>query len=170
MIWRNRSTLYLLCLLAMTAFTGVKITGVKITDAKGWTMLFNGKDLRGWNSYLGPESGTDSNGKKLSDQPVGLNKDPRKVFTVVSDNGEKGIRISGEGVGAISTQKEFEDYHLQLQFKGGALQWGNKKKRKKDSGLLYHSVGTYGADNKAWMRSQEFEREEGNGGDYGGCA
>jgi hypothetical protein len=133
-----------------------------------WTSLFNGKDLGGWNSYLGPE--VDSNGKKISDQPVGLNNDPRKVFSVVDDNGEKVIRISGDGFGAISTKKEFENYHLQLQFKWGTLRWGQKKNKKRDSGLLYHSVGPYGADNKAWMRSQEFQVEEGNCGDYWGCA
>jgi len=36
--------------------------------------------------------------------------------------------------------------------------------------LLYHSVGTYGADYGAWMRSQEFQIEEGNSGDYWGVA
>jgi hypothetical protein len=160
---RNRYPFYLLCLLTITGFTVVGHT-----DAKGWTMLFNGKDLRGWDSYLGPEP--DSNGRKLSDQPVGLNKDPRSVFTVVEDNGEKVIRISGDGFGAISTKKEYANYHLQLEFKWGMLQLGKKKGRKKDSGLLYHSVGPYGADNKAWMRSQEFQVEEGNCGDYWGCA
>jgi hypothetical protein len=137
-------------------------------QGSSWNSLFNGKDLSGWNSYLGPE--VDSNGKRVSDQPLGLNNDPRKVFTVVSEDGEKAIRISGDGFGAISTKKEFDNYHLQLQFKWGRLQWGQKKNKKKDSGLLYHSVGPYGADNGAWMRSQEFQVEEGNCGDYWGCA
>jgi len=49
--------------------------------------------------------------------------------------------------------------------------WGQKKKgNRKDSGLLYHSVGPYGADYGAWMRAQEFQIEEGNCGDYWGCA
>jgi hypothetical protein len=50
------------------------------------------------------------------------------------------------------------------------LSWGQKKGKKKDSGLLYHSVGKYGADYGAWMRSQEFQIEEGNSGDYWGVA
>lgn len=78
------------------------------------------------------------------------------------------IRISGENWGAISSAKEYADYHLQLQFKWGSLQWAQKKNKKRDNGLLYHSVGPYGADYGAWMRSQEFQVEEGNTGDYWG--
>jgi hypothetical protein len=125
-----------------------------------WTPLYNGKDLRGWDTYLRPDSA--GNG--------GLNHDPKKVFTIVRDGNENIIRVSGEMTGGISTQKEFENYHLQLMFKWGALTWGKKKNKKKDSGLLYHSVGPYGADAGAWMRSQEFQVEEGNSGDYWGCA
>ena len=59
-----------------------------------WRPLFNGKDLGGWETFLGP--GFDSEGKKMSATPAGLNNDPQKVFTVVSLDGEKVIRISGE--------------------------------------------------------------------------
>ena len=135
---------------------------------QGWTSLFNGKDLTGWDTYLGPPA--DSNGKRISDQPVGLNKDPQGVFSVVVDGGEKVIRISGEAVGALITKKDFSDYHLQLQFRWGVLTWGAKKNKKKDSGLLYHSVGPYGADWGAWMRSQEFQIQQGDCGEYWGCA
>lgn len=133
-----------------------------------WKELFNGKNLAGWDTYIGPD--LDDNGKPITGTPVGLNNDPRHVFTIVKDNGENIIRISGESWGAISTKEEYENYHLQLQFKWGALSWGQKKGKKKDSGLLYHSVGKYGADYGAWMRSQEFQIEEGNCGDYWGVA
>jgi hypothetical protein len=133
-----------------------------------WKQLFNGKDLTGWDIYIGPD--LDNAGKPITGQPIGLNNDPRHVFTIVKDGDENVIRISGENWGAISTKKEYENYHLQLQFKWGALSWGQKKGKKKDSGLLYHSVGKYGADYGAWMRSQEFQVEEGNCGDYWGVA
>ncbi|MFA6085512.1 DUF1080 domain-containing protein [Mucilaginibacter sp.] len=133
-----------------------------------WEQLFNGKDLTGWDTYIGPD--LDDSGKPITGTPIGLNKDPRNVFSIVKDNGSNVIRISGENWGAISTKKEYENYHLQLQFKWGALSWGQKKGKKKDSGLLYHSVGKYGADYGAWMRSQEFQIEEGNSGDYWGVA
>jgi hypothetical protein len=133
-----------------------------------WKPLFNGKDLSGWDTYLGPP--LDDAGKKLSDVPVGLNRDPNHVFSVVNDNGEKVIRISGESWGGISTEKEYENFHLQLMFKWGFLRWGQKKNKKKDSGLLYFALGEHGADYGAWMRSQEFQVEEGNCGDYWGVA
>jgi len=153
--------LLLLCIIALS-FTK---TFHKKND---WQKLFNGKDLSGWDTYLGPP--LDDAGKKLSDIPVGLNKDPKHVFTIVGDNGKKVIRISGENWGGISTKKEYADFHLQLKFKWGSLTWAQKKGKKKDSGLLYFAVGEHGADYSTWMRSQEFQIEEGNCGDYWGVA
>ncbi len=151
--------------LLLCAFT-FGFTTIEKTDH--WKNLFNGKDLSGWDTYIGPDL-TDS-GKPITGTPIGLNNDPRHVFTIVKQEGENVIRISGENWGAISTQNEHENYHLQLQFKWGGLSWGQKKGKKKDSGLLYHSVGPYGADYGAWMRSQEFQIEEGNCGEYWGVA
>lgn len=133
-----------------------------------WEDLFNGRDLSGWDTYIGPP--LDEAGKKLTDVPVGLNNDPKHVFSIIESNGEKLIRISGEAWGGISTIKEYENFHLQLKFKWGSLSWGQKKGKKKDSGLLYYAVGKHGADYGAWMRSQEFQIEEGNSGDYWGVA
>jgi hypothetical protein len=133
-----------------------------------WELLFNGKNLKSWDTYIGPD--LNDSGKFISALPIGLNNDPRHVFTVVKVDGENLIRISGENWGAISTVKEYENYHLQLQFKWGELTWKQKKGKKKDSGLLYHSVGKWGADYGAWMRSQEFQIEETNTGDYWGVA
>ena len=132
------------------------------------TALFNDKDLSGWDTYIGPP--LDDNGKMISQTPVGLNKDPKKVFSVSEQNGEKVIRISGEQWGGIATKNEFENFHLGLLFKWGTLTWGQKKTKKRDSGLLYFATGENGADYGAWMRSQEFQIEEGNSGDYWGVA
>ncbi|GAC1420266.1 MAG: DUF1080 domain-containing protein [Flavisolibacter sp.] len=133
-----------------------------------WVSLFNGKSFDGWDTYLGPD--LDDAGKKIKEQPIGLNNDPKNVFTIVKLNNESVIRISGENWGALSTKNQFSNYHLQLMFKWGELKWGQKKGKKKDSGILYHSVGDYGADYGAWMRSQEFQIEQGNCGDYWGVA
>lgn len=78
--------------------------------------------------------------------PIGLNIDPSKVFSVVKMDDENVIRISGENFGGISTIREFENYHLQLQFRWGQLKWPSRKNAKKDSGLMYHAVGPHGAD------------------------
>ena len=133
-----------------------------------WKPLFNGKDLTGWDTFLGPKY--DSSLKKFDTIPVGLNTDPSKVFSVVKDVNSTMIRISGEYFGGISTTHEFENYHLQLQFKWGELKWPPRKKAKRDSGIMYDAVGPHGADGGNWMRSHEFQIEEGDCGDYWACA
>jgi hypothetical protein len=133
-----------------------------------WESLFNGEDLSGWDTYLGP--GYDTVRNIWDTVPVGLNTDPNKVFSVADIGGEKFLRISGEHYGGISTIKEFENFHLQLQFKWGKLQWPPNRKGKKDSGLMYYAVGPQGADGGFWLRSHEFQIEEGDCGDYWACA
>lgn len=134
-----------------------------------WRYLFNNSDLTGWDTYLGPPFpavGEDRTGIA----PIGLNKDPQQVFSVVTEDGQKALRISGQHFGGISTAEEFENYHLQLQFKWGKLKWHPKKTAKMDSGVLYHANGKHGADGFSWMQSQEFQVQEGDCGDYWGVA
>ncbi len=133
-----------------------------------WEPLFNGKDLTGWDTYLGPRY--DSVLRKSDSIPIGLNIDPDKVFSIVKEENSNVIRISGEDFGGISTTREFENYHLQLQFKWGELKWPPRKKNKRDSGIMYDAVGPQGADGGYWMRSHEFQIEEGDCGDYWACA
>jgi 3-keto-disaccharide hydrolase len=157
-------------LITVLILTALILTGFEkpFHQRNKWNSLFNGKNLDGWDTYIGPP--LNDAGKKMSEIPVGLNIDPHHVFTVVKEQGEKVIRISGESWGGISTKNEYSDFHLQLKFKWGLLSWGQKKGKKKDSGLLYFAVGEHGADYGAWMRSQEFQVEEGNCGDYWGVA
>lgn len=136
---------------------------------EAWKDLLNGKDLAGWDTYIGqPFSETNPN-EKIGN-PIGLNNDPKQVFSIVTEDNEKCLRISGEQFGGISTKAEFENYHLQVQFKWGKLKWAPKKNAKMDSGLLYHANGEQGADSGFWMQSQEFQIQEGDCGDYWGCA
>lgn len=64
--------------LIVCSFTGASFTSVHRAHQtsgwsghewadQGWISLFNGRDLTGWDTYLGPER--DSTGKKISDQP-----------------------------------------------------------------------------------------------------
>lgn len=135
---------------------------------ENWQSLFNGTDLSGWDTYLGPAYDTIT--QKKSENPVGLNNDPAKVFTVVKVDGENAIRISGENFGGISTVEEFENFHLQLQFRWGTLKWYPRKTGKRDSGIMYYATGPHGADGGYWMRSQELQIEEGDCGDCWACA
>lgn len=127
-----------------------------------WVKLFNGKDFTGWNKYL--VQPLDSVGNQLSKTQLGFNNDPQNIFSIITDNGEKIIRVSGQTWGAISTREEYANYHLQLKFKWGKHTWAGKKNKPKDSGLLYHSQGE--PKHSGWMTSQEFQIEEGNCGDY----
>ena len=130
--------------------------------------LFNGSDLKGWDTYVGPPY--DTLQKKFVGKAPGLNADRSNIFSVTQTDGKGAIRISGEHFGGISTRESFENYHLQLQFKWGKRKWHPKKNSARDSGLLYHAVGPHGADGNFWMRSQEFQIQEGDCGDYWGVA
>jgi hypothetical protein len=98
--------------------------------------LFNGLDFTGWDTYLGPPTG--------SQVPVGMNRDPSGVFSVVMIDAAPAIRISGETWGVLVTREEFENYHLRAEFKWGTHPvWPPLTVR--DSGMMYHSVGPLGA-------------------------
>lgn len=129
-------------------------------------MLFDGSSLDGWDTYLGAPR---ISGDTTVYDPIGLNKDT-SVFKIVDLDGEKVLRVSGEIWGGISTKQEFGNYHLQLQFKWGRQRWYPKENDKRDSGLLYHGVGEHGAGDGFWLRSQEFQIQEGDCGDYWGVA
>jgi hypothetical protein len=123
-----------------------------------WVSLFNGKDLDGWDTWLGKPFG----GKEV----IGLNTDPNKVYTVVEVDGKPAIRISGQIFGALTSKKEFQNYHLRLEFKWGEKRWPPREKAVRDSGLLYHCVGPHGVAGSFWMRSQELQIQEHDCGDY----
>lgn len=138
----------------------------------GWVQLFNGEDLSGWYTYQrAPEPTSEVEGIPRDEEgnylePIGLNKDPLDVFTVVEEDGDPAIRISGETFGILVTNQEFENYHLRLQFK-----WGNKKYPPReslpvDSGILYHSIGEEGSWGGVWMQSLECQVMVGNSGDF----
>jgi len=135
---------------------------------ENWEILFDGSDLDGWDTYLGAKR---IQGDTVLSEPAGLNNDT-SVFKIVNKSRENLLRISGEIWGGISTKQEFENYHLQLQFKWGQLKWYPREKDsdKRDSGLLYHGTGEHGKGDGFWLRSQEFQIQEGDCGDYWGVA
>ena len=61
---------------------------------RGTTTLFNGTNLDGWDTYIGPAF--DSVHNKFEGSAEGLNRDSRGVFQVVSEDGRPAIRVSGE--------------------------------------------------------------------------
>jgi hypothetical protein len=133
------------------------LAGFGQTQAQEWKQLFNGKNLDGWETWLGKFQG--------SKEPIGLKND-RDVYTVVTVDGQPAIRISGEIFGALTTKEEFENYHLKLEFKWGSKKWPPREKAVRDSGLLYHCIGPHGAQGSFWMKSQELQIQEKDCGDY----
>lgn len=156
----------------LTVVMAFSIT-VSAQDKEGeWKQLFNGKDLAGWDTWLGRphESVTgldlkkDDKGKYT--EPVGLNKDVKKVYTVTQVDGKPAIRISGEIFGALTSKDEFENYHFKLEFKWGEKKWPPRETAVRDSGLLYHCVGPHGAAGTFWMQSPECQIQEKDCGDF----
>lgn len=158
----SRSTLLMITIFLLSSFVDI---GLLIPKRKS---LFNGKNFSGWDVYIGPAYDTVQ--KKFTGNPMGLNNDPDHVFSVVKEDGRSCIRVSGEKFGGISTVQSFENYHLRLEFKWGKLKWNPKRNARRDSGLLYHANGDHGSDGGFWMRSQEFQIQEGDCGDYWGVA
>jgi hypothetical protein len=97
-------------------------------------------------------------------------EDPLRVFSVVDQiDGAPAIRISGERWGGIVTRESYRDYRLVVEFRWGAVTWGNRKNATRDSGVLVHAQGSYGntsaSFNGPWMRSIEAQIIEGGVGD-----
>src|ERR1043166_9742665 len=111
-----------------------------------WRPLFNGKDLSGWDTSLGPPPG--------SREPLGWNKDPRGVFTAVEVDGEPAVRISGEVYGALTTHEVFTNFHLRVEFKWGEKRWPPRANVGRDSGILYCGVGEANPGT-GWLTSVE---------------
>lgn len=129
--------------------------------AEQWESLFNGKDLKGWDTYLSMQPTTDKS-DFVPTQFRGVNNDPLKVFSVV--NGL--LRVSGEEWGGLTSLKEYENFHLMFDVKWGEKKWPPRENVVRDSGILYFAVGPQGAQSGHWMRSHEFQVQEGDCGDY----
>jgi hypothetical protein len=143
--------IFLTAMFLMTACKGTQTadeTGARAsqTDARP-IKLFNGRNLDGWYIFL---------------KDRGRNNDPKQVFTVQDGL----IRVSGEEWGCITTQEEFENYKLSLEFKWGEQTFGDRATKARDNGVLLHSVGEDGAYSGIWMRAIECQIIEGGTGDF----
>lgn len=138
-----------------------------------WTDLLGKNYSKYWEVFLGvPHAsvtgieGVDLESDGIHGKPLGLNNDPKKVFSFEKIDGQTVLHISGEIYGAVSTLHEYENYHLQLKFKWGDKKWPPRTKKPRDSGILYHCTGEHGKFWNVWMASQEFQVQQGDCGDY----
>ena len=135
--------------------TGKENVGPAISPEDEPIVLFNGKDLSGFYTWL-------------SDTKY---DDPRKVFTVTKDSdGTPVIHVSGDGYGTLTTKQRYTNYHLIVEYRWGELTWGSRKAATKDSGILLHGHGDdgnhgSGQGQSPWMASIECQIIEGGVGD-----
>ncbi|WP_246228506.1 3-keto-disaccharide hydrolase [Paraflavitalea devenefica] len=111
--------------------------------AQDFKPLFNGRDLKGWHSFL---------------KTKGKDNDPDTVFSVT--NGW--LRISGKEFGYIVTEQSYTNFHLVMEFKWGEKKYPPRENRVRDNGILYYVV----QDDKVWPRSIECQIQEGDCGDF----
>jgi len=137
-----------------------------------WRNLFDGKTFNGWIKYLGvPHQSNqgidlpkDDNGKYTKD--FGVNNDPLNVYSIVKEEGQPAIRVSGQVFGTLTFKEEFENYHVKLEFKWGQKKWEPRLKMVRDAGLIYHGFGEQGSTDRSWHPGQESQIQEGDTGDY----
>ncbi len=102
---------------AFASFSELEGVGEK-HPGQATVQLFNGKNLDGWYTFL-KEKGRDN--------------DPNKVFTV-----QKGLlTISGQEFGCITTNNEYENYKLVVEFKWGKTTFTPRTDKARDSELFY---------------------------------
>jgi hypothetical protein len=97
--------------------------------------------------------------------PLGLNNDPKHVFTVRMEAGEPVLCISGEIFGGLTTVEAYSNYHFRAQFKWGTRKWEPKLNVPRDNGILFDCTGPHSAFWNVWKRCLEFQVEEKNMGD-----
>lgn len=109
-------------------------------------VLFNGKNLDGWYTWLRDHH----------------YEDPNKVYSV--QNGA--IRISGTEWGGLTTNSSFKDYHLVVEYKWGGPAYDVRAKKARDSGIMLHARGKDGTYSGVWLNSIEAQIIEGGTGDF----
>lgn len=93
-------------------------------------------------------------------------RDPRQVFSVTNQI----LRISGEGLGYLATEKSYSNYRLIAEFRWSEVntQWGDRIGKARDSGIFLHAVGPDGNSHDAegaFMAAIECNVFEGATGD-----
>ncbi len=123
-----------------------------------------------WNTYLGPPHYSVDMGhgpvlKGVKREPVGLNNDPKGVFRFIEFEGKQTLKITGEVFGAVTSKKEYENFHFSVRFKWGKRKWSPRASMLRDSGFLFHCYGNQGEISGFWMPSIECQIQENDCGD-----
>ncbi|MEM6551561.1 MAG: DUF1080 domain-containing protein [Planctomycetota bacterium] len=131
-------------------------------------------ELSQWETWMGVPhetvqglpAGTYQSSNVHAGTPMGLNNDVKGVFTMIEEDGQPVLKITGEIYGGLTTKASFSDYHLSVMFRWGEKKWEPRLDKKRDSGLLYHCYGKHGAFWKTWKACLEFQVQETDLGDF----
>lgn len=146
-------------------------TRTNVELEKGWSNLLD-TNLSKWDKFIGvPHKTVDIEweGKSTDGRtgnPLGINNDPKNVFSTIEENGETLLYITGEIYGGLTSKEEYSNYHFKAQFKWGEKKWEPRLKSKRDNGILYHCNGSHGTFWNVWMSSLECQIQEGDCGDF----
>ena len=126
----------------------ISINFININEGK-FRSIFNGKNFNGWHIVI---DGYDSTNLSTN------------IFRIIP----KGVlHISGQKFGYLSTNKEYTNFHLKLEFKWGEKKWEPKLNEPRDSGILYGVIDERNVvSNSVWPRSIECQIQEGDTGDF----
>ena len=142
--------------------TGPSATGVTPKAAvlkHGWRPLLDEK-LTSWELWMGvprqtvaglPE-GTPTSASGRDGTPLGLNNDPKHVFSIRVEAGEPVLHITGEILGGLTTLETFSNYHF-----GAQVRWDPTPGSHPVTGILYDCTGPHGVFWKAWKRCFKFQ-------------
>ncbi len=138
-----------------------------------WRPLLD-KDLSNFEVFMGvPHAsveglpvGTYQSGNVQEGTPMGLGQDPKRVFSVIEENGVPILKVTGEIYGGLTSKESFGNYHLRFKVRWGEKKWEPRLDRKRDTGLLYHCHGEHGAFWKVWKSCLELQIQEGDLGDF----
>src|SRR5262245_57615832 len=121
--------------------------------------LFNGRDLSGWEPWLG-YADTALTFRPQTAPPLGTSIDASGIFAVAQGDGAPAIRAGGRYWGSLATVAEYADFHLSLDYKWGPARAGEAR----NNGVVYFSHGRPGGVFGTWMAGMEFQLQHGSNG------
>jgi len=115
----------------------------------GFRPLFNGKNLDGFYIFLGkgPKNADTNKCVQIEDGMLHMYRGKANA--------------SQQPFGYISTEREFENYHLRFEYKWGTNRFGGRANVKRDAGVIYHMFG----NDNVWPNGVECQVQEGDVGD-----
>lgn len=160
--------------LFITLTLSLLFTGFISAQKKGKTISLFDANLsyfEKWNgvphsTITGLPEGTYQSDNVHAGTPLGLNNDIKKVYSIITENNEPVLKITGEVYGGLTTKAVYQNYHLSVMFKWGDKKWEPRIKALRDSGILYHCYGEHGNFWKTWKISLEYQVQETDMGDF----